>query len=822
MASDFNNIITPLSAIGNRVGDSNTNGSNYNKVNWSVDRFKDIIGWLGWQNSVGSSSMFIGSYGNVFTVQASPYYSATSLVNEQKLKMSLTYGREKDTITLTSERNKTNLTAKLASGLGTNAFQVEYKKKKYTGYILNGFPQTIEADDGAIIHVNSLESVYAVTEYKEDFPFDAKDKTSGIPFYCWYSITSDKGNKLFVGVKLNLKSKSGDTYPMTGWVEVYSDIGTQRYLTIRPKEKLGDKSANPVTPKDVGIVEAEIEDVEPGVEQSVDWSATTEWENSQDYVESLIAAESDSQFNYWKQLYEGDMGGYSLQSHRSIIGLPLQFMSNVDMRIGSAKYGKQYMEDILYDMNIACIKPGGPVLNPSLSEDVEYSEDIFTKGAKTLGKAMAYYDSLKTYGAGKTLQQYIFSLFKGNSARFYSFQSDYTHYTHYVNTLCHLFITYLNIGDKYYTTSTGTQKKYTYYNDEPAEIETDGGSGLGHQFGFDNAVYMYYSPESSISHTFANSTTQSALNDTLASASSAAKEWGFFINAAGLEGGGIGKSVSSFSQSLAANNGSGLLGRLFGNLAEGTTTVLAGNNLSLPEIYSDSETTVQHQFKIKLASPYGDPESVFLYVLRPLARLLAFSLPRQYGPNSYMSPFIVQAFSKGQFNCQLGIVTELSVSRCGNGGESHTINHIPTELEVTLTIQDMYEKVFLSNEYFGNSAWKVLGGAAIDLLTGGFDKVGQGIGTALAQTGMTLTATRLLFNNVGLIDFVASFCGANLNQQTHMTGWTVIWNMMKNRSAEIVSYNENDGWKFNQWEKQLNDSFNDASAKLYSAMTTIA
>ena len=189
-----------------------------------------------------------------------------------------------------------------------------------------------------------------------------------------------------------------------------------------------------------------------------------------------------------------------------------------------------------------------------------------------------------------------------------------------------------------------------------------------------------------------------------------------------------------------------------------------------------------------------------------------------------MSPFIVQAFSKGQFNCQLGIVTNLSITRCGNGGESHTINHIPTELEVTLEIQDMYEKVFLSNEYFGNSAWASLIGSGIDYITNGFnlDQIGEGIGTTMLQMGTTLTAARLLFNNVGLIDFVASFCGANLNQPTYMSGWTVIHNMMKNRSKEYVQYNEQDGWKFPQWEKQLNDAYHDAVTKLQSNITTIA
>lgn len=545
------------------------------------------------------------------------------------------------------------------------------------------------------------------------------------------------------------------------------------------------------------------------------------WENSQGYTESLYAADSQAQMDYWEQLYGKYMGGYSLKSHRSIIGLPLQFMGNVDMRVGSSTYGKQYMEDILYDMSVACIKPGGPVLNPKFEGDAEYSDDLFSSLASTYGKIKAYWDSISQKGAGNTLKQYIYTLFKGGSARFYSFQSDYTHYSHYVDTLCHLFITYLGIGDKKYRTSTGAWKEYCNYSDDPAEIETDGGLGLHHQMGWDNAVYMYYSPESSINHTFSNQTMESTLNATMQEGSKAAKEWGFFINAVGLE---KGNGLTTFGQNLTAlaTSSDGILGRLFGNAAEGVTTILAGNNLSLPEIYDDSDTTTQHTFKVKLASPYGDPESVFLFVLRPLARLLAFSLPRQYGPNSYTSPFIVQAFSKGQFNCQLGIVTELSITRCGNGGESHTINHIPTELEVTLTIADMYEKVFLSNEYFGNTMGRAILGGFVDLITGGTENVGAGIGSVLAQTRMTLTATRLLFNNVGLIDFVASFCGANLNQPTYMTGWTVIYNMMKNRSQEMISYSEQDGWKFPQWEKQLNDAYHDAVTNLYSNITTTA
>ena len=804
MATIYDNIIASLNNIGNQVV-ANSDSSSQNMVNWSVDQFSDIIGW------------FTTIEKNVkFTIRTSPVSTGDNVYYLDHVD-----GREEATITvrlgnieLETEKGK------IIDNMMTITYPLSYGGTAKQSTIIPDKDTTITPSNGPEIHI-SKNGTRAYYHYAQVFSYDSKhNETTGIPFYCW----CETNNKLYFGLKLDLKSGSLSK-KVNGWIEITTDDFNSKTIMTRIKGNIEDKKEKTVTedyiPTDNdtegGNTDTDAGDSNP----EVHIDTTDAWENPQEYTDKLLAADSEAQMDYWKQLYGSDMGTYSLKSHRSIIGLPLQFMSNVDMRVGSSTYGKQFMEDILYDMSIACIKPGGPVLNPNLSEDAQYSDGFVTTALNNAGKFMAYMDSLKDKGFGETLKQYLFSLFKGGSARFYSFQSDYTHYTHYVNTLCHLFITYLNIGEKEYTLPNKSKKKYAFYDDSPREIETDEGLGLHHQFGWDNAVYVYYSPESQLSHTFSNSTQASTLNNTLMEASNAVKEWGFFINAAGLES--TGRAVSSFTQDLVANaNNGGLLGRLFGNATEGIATVLAGNNISLPDIYSDSETTVQHTFKIKLASPYGDPESVFLYVLRPLARLLAFSLPRQYGPNSYMSPFIVQAFSKGQFNCQLGIVTNLSITRCGNGGESHTINHIPTELEVTLEIADMYEKVFLSNEYFGNSAMKVLAGAGIDLLTGGLENVGKGAGTLMTQFGTTLTASRLLFNNVGLIDFVASFCGANLNQPTYMTGWTVIYNMMKNRSADIISYTENDGWKFPQWEKHLNDAYNDAVTKLTSSITTIA
>ena len=829
----FNEIVAKLTNIGGLVSsDENLVLDNSYNVNWEIKDSNPIGGF-----SYGDID------GKVLMLFENPFSQSVKdkclVIRTEEPRGKLKY--------VISPNGLYKKAAPTTNGSGKYWFTINNEEFYWTSsnekstYNIHGFVYGDPDGDGIVgnvtnnkIYIIQKKNGYSDTIYCKSVKIIEEREGSNltIPFYKWYK----KGNKLWIGTKIDC-TEGMEKKSISGWFLVFSDsisdTGTMPYgLYIKEyadgsiKEVDSFNQTNLNSQNGLNPNGDPLPDEEPGNgtgngNPSVDLQPTYEWENSQDYLDSLTASDSDLQFAYWQQLYTNDVGTYSLKSHRSIIGLPLQFMSNVDMRVGSSTYGKQFMEDILYDMSIACIKPGGPVLNPNLAgeDGNEVSDDFVSKTLRTAGKWGAYFDAIKNEGFGNTFKQYIFTLFKGGGARFYSFQSDYTHYIHYVNTLCHMFIAFLGIGDKYYTTGSGIRKQYAFYNDSVSEIETDGGLGLHHQFGWDEAVHVYYSPESQLSHTFSNSTTQSSLNSTLAEASAAAKEWGFFINAAGFE---TGKAVSSFAQDLVTNatTHGGLLGKLFSNASEGVTTVLAGNNLSLPEIYSDSETTVQHTFKIKLASPYGDPESVFSYVLRPLARLLAFSLPRQYGPNSYMSPFIIQAFSKGQFNCQLGIVTNLSVTRCGNGGESHTINHIPTELEVTLEIQDMYEKVFLSNEYFGNSAWRAVAGVLGDFITGGYSNIGNGIGTALAQTGMTLTASRLIFNNVGLIDFCASFCGANLNQPNGMSGWTFIWNMMKNRSAEIASYHENDGWKFPQWEKTLNDAFNDATTKLYSSITT--
>lgn len=488
---------------------------------------------------------------------------------------------------------------------------------------------------------------------------------------------------------------------------------------------------------------------------------------------------------------------YSAKSFESIVGMPVQFMGNVDARFGQSALGKQYSEDILYDAPICVIQPGSPNLSDSsLAEGAsEPLKNLINKitAAYYWGKSIVSgngQDVFKTW-----LTDWLVGDDSGSFARFFGFESQYARYIQYVNTLCHLFATFLGIADN---TIPGIGKKYKEYNDSIDEVEyLDNGLGLKLNYGTYPALFVYYQPDSSLSQTFSNETQESSLASKLNELSNYSKEMAFLAGGLGFPGKGVTVgdgvsagtlfSLSDMSFSFGSNN---ILKRIFNRAGEGVGTIIGGNNLSLPEIYSNSNMTgTEYVLNIKLVNPYGSPEGAFLFQMRQLSRLLAVSLPRQYGPNGYTAPFIIRAFSKGQFNIQLGIVESLSIRRAGNGGENQTVHGIPMELEITMVLKDLYQQIAISNEY--TNAYGI---------------------PSLSQLS-NIKQLKLLFNNIGLLDFVASYAGYNLNQPAIDVKLDYILNSMWTNLTDIVDFNGTINvfnWKFPRYKRGLIDNYRNA------------
>src|SRR5699024_7465962 len=111
----------------------------------------------------------------------------------------------------------------------------------------------------------------------------------------------------------------------------------------------------------------------------------------------------------------------------------------------------------------------------------------------------------------------------------------------------------------------------------------------------------------------------------------------------------------------------------------------------------DSDFSNSYDISIKLRTPDGDKLSWFLNIYVPLAHLICLTAPREAsdaGPNGYISPFLVRGFYKGLFNCDMGIITNLSITR--GREKAWTLDGLPTEVDVSMELKDLYKMLAIT------------------------------------------------------------------------------------------------------------------------------
>jgi len=138
-------------------------------------------------------------------------------------------------------------------------------------------------------------------------------------------------------------------------------------------------------------------------------------------------------------------------------------------------------------------------------------------------------------------------------------------------------------------------------------------------------------------------------------------------------------------------------GSFFSNLATHIATVASGGKLVFPEIWADSQFSRQYSVNIKLVSPDPSKLSIYLNILVPLFHILSLVGPQTIlsNPNGYTNPFLVRAIYKGHFNIDMGIITDLTISK---GDECRwTPDGLPTSVDVSLTIKDLYNMLAITS-----------------------------------------------------------------------------------------------------------------------------
>lgn len=449
----------------------------------------------------------------------------------------------------------------------------------------------------------------------------------------------------------------------------------------------------------------------------------------------------------------------------SLFGAPYQFPKIVDPRVKgiSSKIGKNYLDKIMYEAPVCTIIPGIPSYLPGKGKTAKFSTAL-----AYIEAASDNFNPLKSLLTDAKKNKEDFRLF--------DFKSDYTNYMNYVNVLCRAGATFLDIRTLSNKTSFGGEKTFQSYDwkayrwNERARTKmynriiqgVAGKQPKGHQYStqytkFDdqklalkdtmknyNYVQFFIDPNVSSEDNNTNNTETPGLLSMIDTGSSALKDISFLSQASGLDlsslAQGTATRISGIGDKISSDSALGAGLKRIINIGKET---LVGHNIIFPEIYKSSSYSKEGiSITVHLKTPYATKLGYYLDIYVPMMHLLALALPMQETSNSYASPFLVKGYIEGVASVNLGIVSSISISRVP---KSRSIAGLPSEVDVTLRISDLYANLMLS----------------------------------------PATSPFEFINNASLIEYIATNCGLDLTSPTFESKWKNAVNTSINAFKDI-------------------------------------
>lgn len=359
-----------------------------------------------------------------------------------------------------------------------------------------------------------------------------------------------------------------------------------------------------------------------------------------------------------------------------VMGMPYQYPDIVDTPIDGI--GRKYMQKIASVMPVLFLMPGEPAYMAGYSKKEKRS--MLNMYNSEVGGDLKVNDIIS----------------KSPNAPFYVFNSTFNKYAKYVNLMVRALAQYMGLGGERYYDGAGRLRTFS--------IDNMISSAFNNFFNSKGSVAFYLDSDATVSESFGNSTAESMLSQKVNQFSDTARELQFMFNSVNAGSiydtmqsalGSVGSAMEGVADTVGL--GKGVLSRL----SSGLTTVVAGGKMVFPEIWSTSDYSRSYSISMKLRTPDPDPLSILLNLYIPCCALLGFVMPHQMGSdaNGFISPFIVRGTYKSVMNVEMGIVDSLSFSK----GKEDMWNAagMPTCIDVTMSIKDLYSTMFMSNTRTG-------------------------------------------------------------------------------------------------------------------------
>lgn len=445
-----------------------------------------------------------------------------------------------------------------------------------------------------------------------------------------------------------------------------------------------------------------------------------------------------------------------------IFGMPYQFMEHVDPRIGSGSgsIGAEYADRIVANIPLFFMSPGVPAFMKSYSKEEE--RNILSAFiSKAAGNDAASADDLVS-----------------KNGKFYTFKYAVNEYYNYVNPMCQITAKLMGVGGR---------KLPDGQPAESADWMSYTQTAISGFASFSNdymAVPFYIDTDTQVSESFSNDVTDTSLASTVDGFSDMGRELMFYLgygsNMAGfdqLTRSGVfdqpTQAMTSFIDSAISDN------NIFKTLVSQISSVVTGGRLIFPKIWSDSNFSRSYDVNLKLRSPDNDPFSIWLNIVVPLCHILGFVQPRMVAenPNAYMSPFIVRGTYKGFFNIDMGMITGANITKGDDG--AWTPNGVPTSVDVSLTITDLYETMSMT----ATKSWgeEILAGTPFG-------------------SGGSSTINFDTMDNTAQMDYLMTLCGVNVfkpeigrmvdlwltQEKNKLTGSGKVFSNLRNNISEAI------------------------------------